>query len=85
MSDVIVKCQQFGNAVTSMPYKEQIFVADTDGVSTTQYIPRETMIVELGVKLYFAAGSDRNIKLTTRADLELFKAYLRTKDYMEGI
>ena len=43
------------------------------------------MIVELGVKLYFAAGSDRNIKLTTRADLELFKAYLRTKDYMERI
>ena len=122
LSDVIVKCQKFGNAVTSMPYNEQIFVADTDGVSTTQYIPRETirrvstpqaykfslidekyheafskeigiygssytntMMVELGVRLYFAAGSDRNIKLTTRADLELFKAYLRTKDYMEGI
>lgn len=34
------------------------------------------MMVELGVRLYFAAGSDRNIKLTTPADLELFKAYL---------
>ena len=36
-----------------------------------------TMMVELGVKLHFAAGSDKNIKLTTKDDLELFKAYLR--------
>ncbi len=35
-----------------------------------------TMWVELGHTLYFAAGSDKNIKLTTRDDLELFKAYL---------
>lgn len=35
-----------------------------------------TMMVELGEKLYFAAGSDKNIKLTTPDDLELFKAYL---------
>ena len=37
-----------------------------------------TMMVELGVKLYFAAGSDKNIKLTTKDDLEMFKAYLKT-------
>ncbi|BDP46010.1 hypothetical protein EfmJHP9_08800 [Enterococcus faecium] len=30
--------------------------------------------------LYFAAGSDKNIKLTTTDDLELFKAYLKMKD-----
>lgn len=35
-----------------------------------------TMMVELGVRLHFAAGSDKNIKLTTKDDLELFKAYL---------
>ena len=34
------------------------------------------MMVELGERLYFAAGSDKNIKLTTKDDLELFKAYL---------
>ncbi len=121
LSDVIVKCQQFGNAVTSMPYNEQIFVADEDGISTTQYIPRDTirrvstpqaykfslidekyheafskeigiygssytntMRADLGVRLYFAAGSDRNIKLTTRGDLEMFKAYLRAKDMRGG-
>lgn len=34
------------------------------------------MMVELGVKLHFAAGSDKNIKLTTKDDLEMFKGYL---------
>ena len=112
LTDVIEKCRLHGNAVTSLPYNEQIFIVD-DEYFTVRYIPRETlrrvstpqayrfdlldekyheafekeigiygssytntMMVELGVRLYFAAGSDRNIKLTTPADLELFKAYL---------
>ena len=114
LTDVILKAQQYGNAVTSMSYNEQIFVAD-DEISTVSFIPRETirrvstpqayrfdlldskyheafekeigiygssyantMMVELGVRLYFAAGSDKNIKLTTKDDLELFKAYLKS-------
>ncbi len=113
LSDVIVKCEKYGNAVTSLPYNEQIFLAD-DEESTVRYIPREklrrvstpqaykfsrldkayheafekgigihgssytnTMMVELGERLYFAAGSERNIKLTTKDDLEMFKAYLK--------
>lgn len=113
LSDVIIKCNEYGNAVTSMPYNEQIFVID-DEISTTRYIPRETlrrvstpqcykfgklnekyheaferkigiygssytntMMVELGERLYFASGSDKNIKITTKDDLELFKAYLK--------
>jgi 2-C-methyl-D-erythritol 4-phosphate cytidylyltransferase len=115
LSDVIVKCHQYGNAVTSLPYNEQIFVADDD-ISTVKYIPRDalrrvstpqaykfgklkqayheafekeigiygasytnTMMVELGERLYFAAGSDKNIKLTTKEDLELFKIYLQSE------
>lgn len=35
-----------------------------------------TMMTELGVRLYFAAGSDRNIKLTTPGDIEIFKAMI---------
>ena len=114
LTDVIMKCAQYGNAVTSLPYNEQIFVVD-DEISTTKYIPRETlrrvstpqaykygklnwayheafekeigiygssytntMMVELGERLYFAAGSDKNIKLTTKDDLDLFKAYLNS-------
>ena len=116
ISDVIVKSQKYGNAVTSMPYNEQIFVIDPDDETTTEkYIPRETlrrvstpqaynfalldekyheafekkigiygssytntMMVDLGVKLHFAAGSDMNIKLTTPENLDFFKAYLNT-------
>ena len=36
-----------------------------------------TMMVELGERLHFAAGSDKNIKLTTTDDLEMFKGYLK--------
>ena len=35
-----------------------------------------TMMTELGHELHFAAGSDKNLKLTTQGDLEIFKAYL---------
>lgn len=115
LTDVLLKAQKYGNAVTSMPYNEQIFIINPDDNTTTkQYIPRETlrrvstpqayrfdlldekyheafekeigiygssytntMMVELGVTLHFAAGSDKNIKLTTKDDLELFKAYLK--------
>ena len=36
-----------------------------------------TMMVELGETLHFAAGSDKNIKLTTKDDLEMFKGYMK--------
>ena len=116
LTDVIMKAKQYGNAVTSLPYNEQIFVVDAaNEVSTTKFIPRETlrrvstpqayrfdllyskyqeayekgigiygshytntMMVELGVRLYFASGSDKNIKLTTKDDLEMFKGYLKS-------
>ena len=115
LTDVISKCHQYGNAVTSLPYNEQIFLVDNE-ISTIKYIPRETlrrvstpqayqfgkldkayhtafekkigiygssytntMMVELGERLYFAAGSDKNIKLTTQEDLEIFKAYIKSE------
>ena len=99
LTDVIAKCRKYGNAVTSLPYNEQIFVVD-DEISTVNYkfgkldwayheaFEKEigiygsaytnTMMVELGERLYFAAGSDKNIKLTTKDDLEMFKAYLKS-------
>lgn len=42
LDDVIEKCRLYGNGVTSMPYNEQIFIVD-DELSTTRYIPRETL------------------------------------------
>ena len=35
------------------------------------------MMVDLGETLNFASGSERNIKLTTKENLEIFKAYLK--------
>ena len=117
LSDVIVKCGIYGNAVTSLPYNEQIFVKK-DEETTEQYIPRETlrrvstpqaykygtllrsykrafeekigiygssytntMMTDLGETLHFAAGSDKNIKITTQDDLELFKTLLMLKEH----
>lgn len=116
LSDVIVKCRLYGNAVTSLPYNEQIFVKKDD-TKTEKYIPRETlrrvstpqayqyekllwayqkafaeekgiygsaytntMMVDLGETLYFAIGSDKNIKITTQDDLDLFKALLNIRN-----
>jgi 4-diphosphocytidyl-2-methyl-D-erithritol synthase len=42
LTDVILKAYQYGNAVSSLPYNEQIFVVDDD-ISTVKYIPRETL------------------------------------------
>lgn len=114
ITDIIRVCREHGNAVTSMPYNEQIFIVDPDNdATTTKYIPRETvrrvstpqayrygrlldaykeafakgigisgssytntMMVDLGETLYLAAGSDKNLKLTTPENLETFKAYI---------
>ena len=115
LTDVIVKARTYGNAVTSLPYNEQIFVKK-DELTTTRYIPRDTlrrvstpqaynyktlcacyerafaegigispssytntMMVDLGHTLYFASGSDKNIKLTTRDDLDMFQALMAVK------
>lgn len=118
LTNVIELAREKGNAVTSMPYNEQIFIInEADPTTTCKYIPRETlrrvatpqayrfsklvwayheafdkeigiygssytntMMVELGETLHFAAGSDKNIKLTTQDDLELFKGYLSRKE-----
>lgn len=113
LTDVLLKCKEHGNAVTSLPYNEQIFVVD-DNMTTTRYIPRDTLrrvstpqayrygkllwayekafsegigiqestyantlMADLGERLYFAAGSEKNIKLTTKDDFELFKTYMK--------
>lgn len=36
----------------------------------------DTMMIDLGEQLYFASGSDRNIKINTNDDIEMFKILL---------
>ena len=43
-----------------------------------------TLMVELGEPVYFCAGSEKNIKLTTPDDMEIFRALLHLRDRQEG-
>lgn len=38
-----------------------------------------TLMIEMGKQVYFSAGSEKNIKLTTVEDLDIFKALLAAK------
>jgi 2-C-methyl-D-erythritol 4-phosphate cytidylyltransferase len=40
-----------------------------------------TLMSELGETVYFSAGSEKNIKLTTIDDIEIFKALLKSQKY----
>jgi 2-C-methyl-D-erythritol 4-phosphate cytidylyltransferase len=119
VSDCIKVCNEYGNAVSSLPYNEQIFKT-TDGFTSKEFIPRETlrrvqtpqaykfgklyqsykrafdeeigiygssytntMMVELGESLHFAAGSDKNIKITTAEDIDIFRVLLKLKKCMD--
>lgn len=45
----------------------------------TNSIASCTLAIELGEKVYFSAGSEKNIKLTTLDDIDIFKALLLAK------
>lgn len=45
----------------------------------TNSIASCTLFVELGRKVWFSAGSEKNVKLTTPEDIEIFKALLTCK------
>ena len=48
-------------------------------VGITNSIASCTLAVELGQPVFFSAGSEKNIKLTTIEDLDIFKALLEAK------
>lgn len=43
----------------------------------TNSIASCTLMIEVGEKVYFSTGSEKNIKLTTPEDIEIFKALLK--------
>ena len=110
ISDNIVKCKKYGNAITVIPCMEamlksedefesqesilrnSLFRAQTpqtlsvgDAVALhkealekgiTNSVATCTLLLELGKKVYFAKGSELNIKITTPDDITIFKALL---------
>lgn len=113
ISDNIMKCEQYGNAVTVIPCMEAMLKSEdecqsdesilrnclfraqtpqTIGVKDAIALHEEalekgitnsvatcTLLLELGRKVYFAKGSELNIKITTTDDITIFKALLSMK------
>ncbi len=46
----------------------------------TNSIASCTLFVELGRKVYFSEGAEKNVKLTTPEDIEIFKALLKSEN-----
>ena len=110
ISDNIVKCRKYGNAITVIPCMEamlksenehyskesilrnSLFRAQTpqtlsvkDAISIhrealekgiTNSVATCTLLLELGYEVFFARGSELNIKITTTDDITIFKALL---------
>lgn len=114
LTDVLHVAANKGNAISALPYNEQLFIiSDEDDTITTEYIPRDTikrvltpqayrysvlyevykkafdekvgigkdsytdtLMVDQGYKLYFSVGSEKNVKLSSADDFEMFKMYL---------
>lgn len=110
ISDNIVQCRKYGNAITVIPCMEamlksgdehhskesvlrnSLFRAQTpqtlsvkDAVSIhkealekgiTNSVATCTLLLELGKEVFFAKGSELNIKITTTDDITIFKALL---------
>lgn len=51
--------------------------ANRIGIKGEVYI--NTLMLRLGEKLYFSKGTEKNVKITTVDDLEIFKALLKTE------
>lgn len=111
---VISDAKKYGQAVSSVPIKDQIQVIDYDSDSdSSKFLDRtrlvkvttpqaynaiwlqdmykealrekvgfepsdytNTMLLKLGVTLHLSSGSDKNLKLTTKEDLDIFNALI---------
>lgn len=62
-------------------FLQDIIVAHKEALKKgiTNSVASCTMYIELGRKLYMSAGSEKNLKLTTAEDIEIFKALLNAK------
>ena len=49
-------------------------------LNITQSVATCTLMVEVGEKIYFSSGSEKNIKITTQDDIDIFKALIAQKD-----
>ena len=62
-------------------YLKDIIAAHKEALERgiTNSVASCTMYIELGKKLYMSTGAEKNLKLTTTEDIEIFKALLNAK------
>ena len=65
--------QAYTYSKAAWAYKE----AEKKGITGEVYI--NTLMIHLGEEVYFSRGSERNIKITTSEDIEVFKSLLNMK------
>lgn len=65
----------------AFPLKKLIWAHEKAKIlGITNSVASCTLMIELGEKVYFSIGSEKNIKLTTIDDIEIFKSLLTSKN-----
>lgn len=87
--DLVSESQLFRNTVKMTQTPQSFFVQDILAAhkealakGITASVASCTMYIELGRKVYLSMGSEKNLKLTTTDDIEIFSALLTTKKEM---
>ena len=72
----------FGAGEPDFPTPEHICDAAREALEKgiTNSIASCTLMVELGKTIYFSHGSEKNLKLTTPEDIDIFRALLAVSD-----
>lgn len=65
--------QAFSLGKLSWAHREALNRGITNSVASC------TLMIELGEEVFFSAGSEKNVKITTTEDIEIFKALLMAK------
>ena len=84
--DIVSETQLIRNTVKMTQTPQSFFIKDLlkahkEAVEKgiTSSVASCTMYIELGKKVFLSTGSEKNLKLTTTDDIEIFKALLATK------
>lgn len=69
---------------TPQGFKLQVILAahkKAAEIGITNSVASCTLMIEVGEKVYFSTGSEKNIKLTTPEDIEIFRALLKGDEH----
>lgn len=53
---------------------------EAEKIGITNSVASCTLMIELGKEIYFSSGSEKNLKITTQDDIDIFKALLKQEE-----